>query len=110
MISDTETLDGTLIIRKSQSQETTLVCTSSGGYPQPNVEWYRENTGTQPLTSSSSVNEGNNSYTVIQTYRFTPQRQDDGVKYICQSSFPTQPRHIATTSAELLLNCEFIYI
>ncbi|XP_060578471.1 cell adhesion molecule 2-like [Ruditapes philippinarum] len=107
MISNTEISAGdTLIIRKSESQVTSLVCISSGGYPQPLVQWYRGNTGTQPITSSSAVSTGNNSYNVTQTYTFTPQRQDDGVKYICQSSFRTAPRHISTSSVELFLYCE----
>ena len=108
MISNTVvSSDDTLIIRMSQSQQSSLVCTSSGGYPQPHVEWYRGNTGTQPLISSSSVNKGSDYFNVTQTYTFTPQRQDDGVKYICQSSFQTAPRHISTTSAELLLNRKY---
>ncbi|XP_060575287.1 neural cell adhesion molecule 1-B-like, partial [Ruditapes philippinarum] len=45
MISNTEiSADDTLIIKTSESQETSLVCTSSGGYPQPLVQWYRGNT------------------------------------------------------------------
>jgi hypothetical protein len=57
-------------------------------------------------TSTSAVSVGHNSFNVTQTYTFSPQRQVDGVKYICQSSFQTAPRHVSTSSVELFLYCE----
>ncbi|XP_053372824.1 cell adhesion molecule 3-like [Mercenaria mercenaria] len=105
IISNAEqSTENSLIIRATESQVTSLICVSSGGYPEPLVEWYRGNTGTKPLISTSTVTAGTRSYNVSEKYTFTPERQDDGTRYICQSSFKTDPRHISAVSVELVLN------
>jgi len=78
-----------------QGSPTTLTCLSIGGYPQQSVDWYRNTVsiGTR-LTGAINVVTNNETYNVTNTLTFTPTSADDGVLFICQSSYSDEPRLI----------------
>jgi len=109
VISNTETLSpGRMIVRGTQGQEMTLECISRGGPPIQTVEWYRDSVTGTPLTSVSTNVIVDGKYDVTTRYTFTPTRTDDRQRYICQSSYPTEPRLVDSTGAELYLHCKFV--
>ena len=109
MISNTETLSpGRVVIRGAQGQELTLECISRGGFPMQTVEWYRDSVTGTPLNSVSTDVIVDGKYDVTTRYTFTPIRTDDRHQYICQSSYPTEPKLVDSTRTELYLECKFV--
>ena len=76
-----------------EGKSTHLTCLSVGGYPQQSVDWYRNTItiGTR-LTGAINVVTNNKTYNVTNTLTFTPTRADDGILFICQSSYSDEPR------------------
>ena len=73
----------------------TLVCLSSGGYPQQTVDWFlvRHRQTPTRLTNCSTVPSLENGlYNVTRTCTFTPTYSDDGVLFSCQSSYSGVPQ------------------
>jgi len=109
VISNTETLTpGRVVVRGTQEQEMTLECISRGGSPIQTVKWYRESVSGTPLTSVSTNVIVDGKYDVTTRYTFIPTRTDDRQGYMCQSSYPTEPRLADSTGAELYLQCKFV--
>jgi len=81
----------------------TLTCVSTGGYPRQNVSWYRGSVAPGNRLSASEWFVNNTLYDVISRLTFIPTIQDDGVLYICQSSYSDEPRLIETSHHNLLL-------
>lgn len=90
----------------------TLTCLSTGGYPKQDVNWYRGSVsiGNRLTGSVSFVNNTLTLYDVTSTLTFTPTSADDGVAYICQSSYSGEPQLIETSQQSLLLSCQYIII
>ena len=88
----------------------TLTCLSTGGYPTQDLNWYRGSVSSvYRLTGTLHTSFGiNNLYDVNNTLTFTPTRADDGVPYICQSSYSDEPRLIQTTHQNLLLARKYL--
>ena len=105
-ISNTEILDdGTEVTRGTMEQLFKLTCISTGGFPKPNLEWFRDNNQTPSLSSNETYaidTDGN--YIVEQTYTFTPTRLDDGAMYLCQSSFDSPQQFYHKDEVKLFLN------
>ena len=73
----------------------TLVCLSTGGYPQQSVDWVFVRHGQTPtrLTNCSTVPSLKNGlYNVTHSCTFTPTYSDDGVTFSCQSSYSGEPQ------------------
>jgi len=78
-----------------EGNSTNLTCLSIGGYPQQSVDWYRNtvSSGTR-LTGAIKVDTNNETYNVTNTLTFIPTSADDGILFICQSSYSDEPRLI----------------
>jgi len=85
----------------------TLTCVSTGGYPKQDVSWYRESVSPGNRLGGSVSFVNNTLYDVTSTLMFTPTNQDDGVTYICQSSYNDDSRLIQTSQHYILLLCKF---
>lgn len=85
----------------------TLECISRGGSPLQTVNWYRDNVNKSPLNSVSTVNTVDGKHDVTVRYNFTPEISDDRSLYICQSSYPTEPRLLSQSVVQILLNCKY---
>ena len=109
VISKTETISlGRVVVHGTQGQEMMLECISRGGSPIQTIKWYRESVTGTPLTSVSTNVIVDEKYDVTTRYTFTPTRTDDRQGYICQSSYPTEPKLVDSTGAELYLQCKFV--
>ena len=81
-----------------------LTCISTGGFPNPKLEWFRDNNQTESLTSNTTYEkDADGNYIVEQTYTFTPTKQYDGALYVCQS-FDSSQQFYQTDEAKLFLN------
>ena len=87
----------------------TLTCLSIGGYPTQDLNWYTGSVSSvYRLSGTLHTSFGiNNLYDVNNTLTFTPTRADDGVPYICQSSYSDDPRLVETIQHTLLLGCRY---
>ena len=85
----------------------TLTCLSIGGYPKQDVNWYRRIVSSVYRLNGSVSFEINNLYDVTNTLTFTPFRADDGVPYICQSSYSDEPRLNETSEHNVSLACRY---
>jgi len=83
----------------------TMTCLSTGGYPQQDVSWYRGSVSTDHRLIASMSIVNNNLYDVNSTVTLTPTSQDDGVPYMCQSSYSGKPRFFETSQENLKLAC-----
>jgi len=78
-----------------QGRPTTLTCLSIGSYPQQSVDWFKNTVSNETLLSGViSIVTNNETYNVTNTLTFTPTSADDGVLFICQSSYSDEPRLI----------------
>ena len=78
-----------------ENQPTNLTCLSIGGYPQQSVDWYRNTVSNETrLSGTITVDTNNETYNVTSTLTFTPTSADNGVLFICQSSYSDEPRLI----------------
>ena len=109
MITNTETVKGRPVVRATQDQTTVLRCTSSGGYPQTYLGWYKGTSNTK-LGSTTAVQETDRTYTVTSEYSFRPSRGDDRTEYRCLSYYPVAGDVPKTTGAELYLYCMLIML
>ena len=78
------------IIKGTKDVPLELNCLSTGGYPQPTVNWFKYRSGQSPLsitqcTTSSVLNQ--NLYDVTEKCTFTPTQADDGAILYCESSY-----------------------
>jgi len=67
-----------------------VTCLSTGGYPQPTVNWFKYRPGHSSLritkcTTSFVLNQ--NMYDVTERCTFTPTQADDGAILYCESSY-----------------------
>jgi len=67
-----------------------LNCLSTGGYPQPTVNWFKYRSGQSQLrltqcSTSSVLNQ--NLYDIKEQCTFTPTKADDGAILYCESSY-----------------------
>jgi len=83
----------------------TMTCLSKGGYPKQDVSWYRGSVSTGNRLNASVSYVNNTLYDVTSTLAFNPTSQDDGVPYICQSSYRDNPRLDETSRHILKLAC-----
>ena len=79
----------------------TLFCLSVGGYPQQTVEWYRVTVTDNKRLAGTVTAVQDELFNVTNTLTFTPTSSDDGVKFICQSSYTGEPQLIR--QAEVVL-------
>jgi len=90
-----------------QGIPTTVTCLSEDGYPQQSVDWFRNTVSSETLLSGViSVDTNNETYNVRNTLTFTPTQGDDGVLFICQSSYSDEPRLIENSSTVIRLTSE----
>jgi len=76
-----------------QGKPTDMICRSERGYPQQSVDWFRNTVSSETLLSGViSFVTNNETYNVTNTLTFTPTSADDGVLFICQSSYSDEPR------------------
>ena len=72
----------------------TLVCLSTGGYPEQTLDWFLVRHGQTPtrLTNcSTAFSLDNGLYNVTHSCTFTPTYSHDGVTFSCQSSYSGEP-------------------
>jgi len=91
-----------------ENQPTNLTCLSIGGYPQQSVDWYRNTvSGGTRLTGAIKVDTNNETYNVTNTLTFTPTRTDEGILFICQSSYSDEPRVIEVAHTIIMFEREY---
>jgi len=78
------------IIKGMKDVPLEVTCLSTGGYPQPTVNWFKYRSGQIPLritqcTTSSVLNQ--NLVDVTERCMFTPTQADDGAILFCESSY-----------------------
>jgi len=84
----------------------TLTCLSAGGFPEQDVSWYRGSLFSyNQMSGNVSVAFKATLYDVTSTLKFTPTHQDDGVSYLCQSSYSSEVRLNDTSQHILKLAC-----
>ena len=99
----------TNIILGIEGTSLNLICQSKGGYPQQKVEWYRGTVTNVNLLEGPSTVDSGDLYNVTRTYTFDPRSTDDGVMFICQSSYSGDPRMEGTSNVTLELACEYAF-
>ena len=90
----------------------TLICLSTGGYPQQLLDWFLVRHGQTPtrLTRCSSTSSHTNVsdlYNVTSTCMFTTTSSDDGVTFRCQSSFSGEPKMEDLTDVQFEIACKY---
>ena len=70
----------------------TLTCLSANGYPQQTVDWYRGTVTDNNRLAGIVTIVHDGLFNVTNTLRFKPTSSDDGVKFICQSSYTGEPQ------------------
>jgi len=72
----------------------TLTCLSANGYPQQTVDWYRGTVSKNYRLAGNVTVVQDGLFNVTNTLTLTPTSSDDGVKFICQSSYTGEPQLI----------------
>ena len=92
------------LVKAIEFQQVTLTCTSSGGYPKPDLIWFSASETLTPTTETSSNNpEG--VFIVTTNYRFYAERKYDRKTYSCKST-QGQLSESQVTSVILYLDCK----
>ena len=99
----------TNIILGNEGTSLNLICQSMGGYPQQKLEWFRGSVTNVNLLAGPLTVESGDLYNVTRTYTFNPRSTDDGVMFICQSSYSGDPRMEGTSYVTLELACEYAF-
>jgi len=98
------------IIKGTNDVPLDLVCISTGGYPRQTVNWYKYQTGQNPVkitqcTTSPVINQ--DLYDVTESCTLTPTQAEDGARLYCESSYTGTPRLLAKSQeVQLQLLCK----
>ncbi|WAR05151.1 TITIN-like protein, partial [Mya arenaria] len=95
-----------LTVSGTEGTPLTLTCISVGGYPQQTVKWYRESVTSTPLQPGLPVIVYADLFNITSSHTFTPTSLDDGLTYICQSSYSGEPQLIRSTKVKLFLKLQ----
>ena len=86
----------------------TLICLSTGGYPQQTLDWYLVRYGQAPTllghcNTTSMHDDVNDLYNVTSSCTFTPTDGDNGATFLCQSSYSGDPQLEESMEVQLLI-------
>jgi hypothetical protein len=65
-----------------EGQPSELVCSSSGGSPDPVLRWYRKGES-NPIEGAVTKNGGSRNIATLSTLVVRPMKEDDGAEYRC---------------------------
>ena len=80
----------------------TLTCLSVGGYPQQTVDWYRETISDNNRLDGNVTAVQDGLFNVTNRLTFTPNISDNGVKFVCQSTYTGAPQLIGQTEVVII--------
>ncbi|WAR04164.1 HMCN2-like protein [Mya arenaria] len=104
--NSTSVSQGELTVSGTEGTQLTLTCLSAGGHPQQTVNWYRGSVTSTPLQAGPPNVVSGDLFNVTRSYSFTPTSSDDGVMYICQSSYSGEPHLFRITKVKLFLKLQ----
>jgi len=101
---------GAATIQGTEGVNLTLICISTGGYPQQTLEWYNGSVTDVNRLAGTTTAVSAEQFNVTSTYKFAPRNTDDGVTFICRSLYSGEPSMEDNTNVTLELSCKYMYM